>query len=75
MSCIIRRKVKNTTYVIESTSYRDKDGKPRTKQRCLGKLDSDGVLISTRRKLPLEILEVKTITKRILLREKTPEEA
>ena len=69
MSYIIRRKVKSTTYIIEVTSYRNKDGKPRNKQRCLGKLDEDGVLISSKRKLPAEIKEVKRIVKRFIIKE------
>ena len=68
MSYIIHRKIKNTTYVIEVTSYRNKEGKPRNKQRCLGKLDEDGVLISSKRKLPAEIKEVKTIRKRFIVK-------
>ena len=69
MSFIIQRKIKNTTYVFEVTSYRDENGKPRNKQRSLGKLDKNGVLIASakRRKFPAEIKEVTTITKKFLL--------
>ena len=67
MSTIIKRKIGNATYVIESTSYRDEQGKPRTKQRCLGRLDSDGVLISSKTKLPSVIKEVKKVTKKFIL--------
>ncbi len=69
VSYIIRRKIKTTTYVIEVTSYRNKDGKPRNRQRCLGKLDKDGVLISSKRKLPAQIKEVKTIVKKFIVKE------
>ena len=67
MSYIIRRKVKNAVYVYECTSYRNKDGKPRSKQKYLGKLDSDGILITKKRKLPVQIQEVKTITRKFIL--------
>ena len=67
MSTIIKRKINNATYVIEVTSYRDKEGRPRNRQRCLGKLDDDGVLISSKRKLPAEITEVKTVTKKFIV--------
>lgn len=67
MSSIIHREINNATYVILSTSYRDKNGKPRTRQKCLGKLDSDGVLISSKRKLPAQITEVKRVSKRFIL--------
>ena len=69
MSCIIQRKVKNAIYVYEAVSYRNKDGKPRSRQRYLGKLDDDGVLITSKRKLPAQICEVKTTTKRFILRD------
>ena len=67
MSYIIQRKVKNTIYVYEAKSYRNKQGKPRNKQRYLGKLDKDGVLITKKRKLPAKIKEVKTVTRKFIL--------
>ena len=67
MSYIIRRKVKNSVYVYECTSYRNKQGKPRSRQKYLGKLDSDGILITKKRKLPAQIREVKTITRKFIL--------
>lgn len=70
MSTIIKRTINNATYVIEVTSYRDKDGKPRNKQRCLGRLDDDGTLITTKRKLPAEIHEVKTVTQKFIVKAK-----
>ncbi|MBQ7221374.1 MAG: hypothetical protein IJS28_10380 [Synergistaceae bacterium] len=67
MSYIIQRKVKKATYVYECRSYRNKQGKPRNKQKYLGRLDSDGVLITKRRRLPAKIREVKTVIKRFIL--------
>ena len=67
MSYIIQRKVKNAIYVYEGRSYRNKQGKPRNKQRYLGKLDSDGTLITRKRKLPAQIREVKTVTRRFII--------
>ena len=55
MAYIIHRKIRDAIYVYEVTSYRDKDGRPRNKQRCLGKLDKDGILITKKRKLPQQI--------------------
>mgnify|MGYP007101907408 CR=1 FL=1 len=68
MSTIIQRKINNTTYVYEVKSYRDEQGRPRNKQKCLGKLDDDGVLISSKRKLPSKIKEVRTITTKFILK-------
>ena len=67
MSYIVTRKVKKSVYVYEAKSFRNKEGKPRNKQRYLGKLDEDGVLITKKRKLPAKIKEVKTVTKRIII--------
>lgn len=67
LSFIIKRKQGNATYLIEVTSYRDKQGRPRNKQRSLGRLDSDGVLISRKRKLPSKIIRVRTIRTRYIL--------
>ena len=66
MSHIIKRKVNNNIYVYEETSYRNKDGKPRTKQKYLGKLDNNGVLISSKSlgNIPAEIKEVKVIKRK-----------
>ena len=72
MSYIIRRKVRKAIYVYECTSYRNKEGKPRSKQKYLGKLDNDGILITSKRKIPVQITEVKTITKRFILNEISP---
>ena len=69
---IIRRKVKNAIYVYEGTSYRNRQGKPRNKQRYLGKLDSDGILITRKRRLPAQIREVKTVTRRFILEDISP---
>ncbi len=70
MSTIIQRKINNAIYAIESTSYRDKNGRPRTKQRSLGRIDDDGVLISSKRKLPAQIEKVRTITTKFIIRDK-----
>ena len=70
MSYIIRRKIKNSIYLIAVTSYRDKNGKPRNHQRSLGRLDDDGVLISSKHKLPSTIIEVKTVTKKFIVKPK-----
>ena len=67
MSYIVKRKVKDSIYVYEATSYRNKEGKPRNKQRYLGKLDDDGVLITKKRKLPAQIKEYKTVTRRFVI--------
>ena len=67
MSYIIQRRVKNAIYVYEGRSYRNKQGKPRNKQRYLGRLDEDGTLITRKRKLPAKIKEVKTVTRKFVL--------
>lgn len=72
MSYIITRKIRNATYVYECKSYRNKEGRPRNKQHCLGKLDSDGVLITKKRKLPAGIRVVKTVTKHFIIEPYTP---
>lgn len=69
MTTIIKHKINNTIYIYEQTSYRDKNGRPRSKQRCLGKLDDDGILISSKSRLPSQIKEVKTVTKKYILKE------
>ncbi|MBQ7069334.1 MAG: hypothetical protein IJM82_09230 [Synergistaceae bacterium] len=69
MSFIIKRKINNATYIFEVTSYRDENGNPRNKRKCLGKLDNDGVLISSKKNLPAEINEVKTITKKFVIKD------
>lgn len=69
MATIIQRKINNAIYVYEVKSYRDKDGKPRNKQRCLGRLDDDGTLISKKRKLPAKITQVRRITTKLILKD------
>ena len=39
MSSIVRRTIKGQVYLYESTSYRDKSGRPRNNQVCIGKID------------------------------------
>ena len=75
LSFIIKRKQGNATYVIEVTSYRDNQGRSRNKQRSLGRLDSDGVLISRKRKLPSKIVRVKTIRTNYALKPITKEDS
>lgn len=64
---IIKEKRNNSTYIYEATSYRDEEGRPRKKKKYLGKLDDNGVLISTKTNLPAEIKEVKTTTKKFII--------
>ena len=67
MSFIIHRKFGKAIYVYECVSFRNKDGRPRNKQKYLGRLGSDGILITKKRKLPARIKEVKTITRKFIL--------
>lgn len=64
MSSIIRKRINNTIYIYEVKSYRDKDKRVRTKWKILGKEDSDGVLIASkkRKKLPAQIIRVKKVS-------------
>ena len=46
MASIIRQKVGNRTYLYESVSYRNADGKPRNRRVPIGKIDpASGQLI------------------------------
>ncbi len=72
MSYIIKRRVRNSIYVYECTSFRNKQGKPRSKHRYLGKLDADGVLITSKRRLPAQIKEVKTVSRKFIFEPYTP---
>ncbi|MBQ7562112.1 MAG: hypothetical protein IJS99_09855 [Synergistaceae bacterium] len=64
MSSIIRKRINNTIYIYEVKSYRDKDKRVRTKWKILGKEDSDGILIASkkRKKLPAQIIRVKKVS-------------
>ena len=62
-----KKKVKNSTYLYLLESYRDENHKPRNRRKYLGKIDEDGVLITSKRKLPAKIKSVRTITTKILL--------
>ena len=64
---IIYRKIKNATYAYEVTSYRDENGSPRNKQKCLGRVEEDGTIITKKRKLPAKIFKVKRTTTKIIL--------
>ena len=68
MSCIIERKINNAIYVYECTSYRNEDGKPRSRQKCLGRRDTDGAVISSKRKMPAQITKVKRTTTKFILK-------
>lgn len=66
MPFIIKRIINNATYIYEVTSYRDEHGRPRNKQKCLGRFnEAEGVLISSKRKLPAEIKKIRIITTKI----------
>ena len=51
MSFIKKRIINGTTYVYEITSYRNENGKVKTKDKILGKLDESGNLIPSKRRL------------------------
>ncbi len=72
MAHILKRKINNVIYVYQEKSYRDKLGRPRTKQKCLGKLDSKGVLILSRKinpeNLPGTITQYIIITKKFRIK-------
>ena len=65
---IIHRKIKNAIYAYEVTSYRDENGKPRNRQKCLGRVCEDGTIISKKRKLPAKIVKVTQITTKFILK-------
>ena len=59
----------NTKYLYEIQGYRDKKtGKVKHKERCLGKIDEDGALITRKRKLPAEVVKVRKIITKFKLR-------
>ena len=51
MAYIIRKKINNAIYVIERTSYRE-NGKVKTKDKMLGKLDENGNFIPSKKNSP-----------------------
>ena len=63
---IIKKKVKNSIYLYLGESYRNENGQPRNRRIYLGKIDEDGILITSKRKLPINIKEIKTITKKFI---------
>jgi len=82
-SCIIKKNLKgvikmtyykervrnNTKYLYEIQGYRDKKtGKVKHKERCLGKIDEDGALITRKRKLPAQVVKVRKIITKFKLR-------
>ena len=72
MSSIIKRNINGATYLYLSTSYRDSEGRPRSKHEYIGKLEN-GLVISKKRKLPAAIKKVTTIKTKFLLEETKPE--
>lgn len=47
----IKRTIKGITYIYEQISYRDEQGRPRTKQKLIGRLDlATGEIVPTRKK-------------------------
>ena len=66
MSAIVRKRINNTIYVYEVKSYRDKNKRVRTKWKILGKEDSDGVLIASKKRkiknLPAKIIQVRRVS-------------
>jgi hypothetical protein len=39
MTSIVKYRTKNHTYLYESTSYRDENGNPRNKRKCIGRIE------------------------------------
>ena len=69
MAYLKKRIRNNITYLYEIQGYRDKKtGKVRHKERCLGRLDKDGVLITKKRKLPAQVEKVRKIITKFNLR-------
>lgn len=69
---IVRKKIRNTVYVYDVKSFRDKTGRVRTKWKILGKEGPDGVLIASKKRVrrknyPANIKKVRTITDTFLL--------
>ena len=62
MAYLKKRIRNNITYLYEIQGYRDKNtGKVKHYERCLGRLDEDGVLITKKRKLPAQVEKVRKI--------------
>jgi len=59
----------NTKYLYEIQGYRDKkNGKVKHKERCLGRVDEDGFLITKKRKLPVQVVKVRKVITKFELR-------
>ncbi|MBQ9419036.1 MAG: hypothetical protein IJU31_01530 [Synergistaceae bacterium] len=69
MTYLKKRRRNNNIYLYEIQGYRDKDGKVKHKERCVGKIDDDGVLITAKRKIPVKITRVRRITTKLIFRE------
>ncbi len=65
---IITKKVKNSTYVYLAESYRDENGQPKNRRHYIGRLDKDGTIITSKKKIPAQLVEIKTITKKFALK-------
>ena len=72
---IVRKNINNATYIYEVKSFRDKNTKKiKTKWTYLGKLDEDGSIITSKRKLPAHLVKVTKSTQHILkCNRKSPE--
>ncbi len=68
MTYLKKRLRNNITYLYEIQGYRDKNGKVKHKEKCLGRLDDDGTLITKKRKLPSQIKKVRKIITKFNLR-------
>ena len=70
MSYLAKRARNNITYLYEIQGYRNRNtGKVKHKEKCLGKLDSDGTLITCKRKIPAKILMTRKIITKFNLQE------
>ena len=69
---IIQRKRNGVIYICNKKYLGFKNGKRKYQERCIGKLDENGIFISRKKleELPAEILEVTKITKSFRVVEK-----
>ena len=64
---IVRKIIKNATYIYDVKSFRDKKTKRvKTKWTYLGRLSGDGSIITRKRKLPAKLVKVTKSEKYIL---------
>ena len=70
MAYLKKRLINNITYLYEIQGYRDKkNGKVKHKERCLGRLDDDGTLITNKKNLPAQVEKVRKIITKFNLRD------